>query len=264
MARIQIFSVMGKNGVIFSQFLRETMIKLASGQNELEFNCFMSSKVEPPKGWKNLEHIIKQKHTSLNHTTGLNRALDYINGDFVICSDVDVAMLCSNWDSMMIEEMEKQNLDIFGVGHRSDGRGYRNFPIVTFFMAKSYSHLRAQPDLRPALIKYPNKYGQGAEVIRIETEKESFIFGKKRGHSLLKDSGWQLPYCYKNAGLKGQVFTEAPEYQIQYVPQTWVMDGKFIVGHKGKSSKRRQSHGFKFTKSIATYIAKVYGIELKR
>jgi len=264
MARIQVFSVMGKNGVIFSQFLRETMIKLASGQNELEFNCFMSSKVEPPKGWNNLEHIIKQKHTSLNHTTGLNRALDYISGDFVICSDVDVAILCPDWDAMMIEEMKAKNLDIFGVDHWEQGRGYENFPVVTFFMAKSHSHLLAHPDLRPALAKYPNKYGQGAEVIRIKTAKEAFIFGKKKGYSLLKDSGWELPYRYKNAGLKGAILSKVPEYQIQYVPQMWKMNDKFIVCHKGKSSKRRQSHGFKFTGSVANYVAKTYGIKLKR
>jgi len=256
------FSVLGKNGVMFAKFMRRSMIALASGDHELEFNCFMSSRTVSPEGWKTLEYILKQKHTSLNHTTGLNRALDYIDGDYVVLSDTDIAILSPNWDRYLINTIQNKNIDILGVDHWENNRGYQKFPIVTFFIAKSQSHLRAQPDLRPNLVKYPNKHGQGANVITVNTQEEAYIYGKKIGSDFLQDSGWQLPYKYKTAGLRGRIFSKS-EQLIQQIPQIWNFDEEIGICHKGKGSKRRQSHASKFFKAVRAYVKQSHGIEIK-
>lgn len=261
-AKIQIFSVLGKNGVMFADFLRRNMTVLSSGEHELEFNCFMSSKANAPKGWTTLEYILKQKHTSLNHTIGMNRALEYIDGDYVVFSDTDVAILAPNWDQYLIEAINKHGIDILGVGHWDNPRRYQKFPVVTFFMAKSLSHMRAQPDMRPNLIQYSNKLGVGAKQIKIKTEQEAFIYGKRIGSRILQDSGWNLPWSYKMAGLRGKVLTPASAYALQYVPQIWNFKKQLGICHKGKGSKRRQSHAMKFHKSVAGYVLKTYGIKI--
>ena len=255
MSKIQIFTVLGKNGVIFSDFLRETMIGFKSRENELEFNCFASAYRPPSEGWNWLESILKQSHTSLNHTSGLNRIIDYINGDYIVITDTDIAILCPNWDKVLIEKMEKENLDILGVGIDAP-MTYRNFPAVTFFIAKSDSYIKINPDLRPDIGPYTNQRGIGVKTIKIETEEESNIFNLRIGKTMLKDSGWQLPLLYKENNLRGMVFSQLPIYTIDKVPQLYALDGQYIVAHKGKGSKRRQSKALEFIKSIKQYFAK--------
>lgn len=264
MAKIQVFSVLGKNGVIFAEFLKKTMLALASGQHEFTFHCFMSSKTGPPEGWNVLEYILKQKHTSLNHTTGLNRVLDYAKDDFILITDADVALLTPNWDTFFIDNMEKNDIDIFGVDHWNNLRGYKNFPIVTFFVAKTTSYLRARPDLRPNLREYSNYLGIGTESITISTNEDIFLYGACRGTSILQDSGWNLPISFKQANLRGKVLKKARAYDIDLVPQIWKIENQLGICHKGKSSKRRQSKAFKFFKSIAAYIEETHGITIRK
>ena len=168
----------------------------------------MSSRTTPPRGWTALEYILKQKHTSLNHTTGLNRALDYVDGDYVILTDTDVAIMVPNWDQYLVKEIERRNLDILGMGHWDHPRGYQGFPIVTFFIARSSSYVRANPDFRPNLCEYPNKHGMGAKEIYIKTDREAYIYGKPKGSPILLDSGWRLPGCFKDLNMRGDVFSK--------------------------------------------------------
>lgn len=263
MAKIQIFSVVGKNGIMFSDFLYHNMVALSSHNHELEFNCFMSSKATPPTGWHARESILKQQHTSVNHTVGLNRALDYIDGDYVVFADTDVAMLMPNWDQYLVEKIKEQKIDILGVGHWDNPRGYQKFPIVTFFMAKSQAHLRAKPDLRPNLVEYPNKYGVGANIIKIETQQESDIYGQPVGTIILQDSGWQMPKSYKEAGLRGQTLARGKEYAIKFVPQIWKFGKQLGVCHKSKGTRRRKRVASAFFKSVRAYVKDTHNIEIK-
>jgi len=262
MAKIQVFTVLGKNGIIFSEFLKKTMLSLSSGKHEFTFNCFMSSQADPPPGWNGLEYILKQKHTSLNHTTGLNRVLDYAKEEYIIITDADVALLTPNWDTFFINSMERENIDIYGIGHWDHPRGYKNFPVVTFFITKTASYLKASPDLRPNLHEYPNKHGVGARNLKIKTNQDSFLYGVRRGRTVLQDSGWQLPVTFKTANLRGRVLPKTKEYPIQYVPQAWKIDGQLGICHKGKSSKRRQSKAFKFIKSVSAYLKNTYDVDV--
>ena len=256
MSKIQIFTVLGRNGVMFSDFLRETMIGFKSGENNLEFNCFASAYRPPSEGWKWLESILKQSHTSLNHTSGLNRIVDYVNGDYIVVTDTDIAILCPNWDKVLIEKMEKENLDILGVGLNTP-MAYKKFPAVTFFIAKSNSYIKINPDLRPDVGIYPNKRKLlGVKTMKIKTEEESNIFNLCIGELLLKDSGWQLPLLYKKNNLHGMIFSLLPIYTIDKVPQLYALDGQYMVAHKGKGSKRRQSKALEFIKSIKQYFCK--------
>lgn len=255
MAKIQIFSVLGRNGILFAKLLRHTMLVLSSGRNELEFKCFLNCDPNPPKGWHALECITKQKHTSLNHATGMNRALDYIDGDYVIFADSDVAILAPNWDEYLIKRIEQENIDILGIGHHNSS-GYQNFPIVTFFIAKSLSHLRAKPDMRPVLVPTPGWQGFGAKMTTITTERGASIYEKPIGSDLVLDSGWRMPYAYKTAGMRGAIFTPGKPYTIPNVPQIWEFDGILGICHKGKGSKRGNLDIVQnFIKSVEDYIA---------
>ncbi|MHA2281505.1 MAG: glycosyltransferase family A protein [Promethearchaeota archaeon] len=263
MARIQIFTVLGKNGIMFANFLRKTILQLSSGDHEFSFNCFMSSEANPPEHWEGLEYILKQEHTSLNHTTGLNRIIDYIDGDYVIVTDADVALLIPQWENLLIRDMNRRGIDILGVDHWDHPRGYRGFPIVTFFITKSSAFLKAQPDFRPSLTPYRNQLGTGAKEITIRTAEEVYLFGRPKGKRLLQDSGWQLPICYKKASLRGEVLQKASTYAFDnQVPQVWKIGKQLGVCHKGKSSKRRQSKALKFFKSISAYIEQTHGISI--
>lgn len=264
MAKIQIFTVHGKNSALFSDFLYDNMTALSSGQHELEFNCFMSAQKDPPASWNHLESILKQEHTSLNHTIGLNRALNYMDGDYVICCDTDIALLQPDWDQYLINELIARNIHILGIGHAPISRGYQNFPIVTFFIARTSDYTRVRPDLRPDMHQYPNHRGIGAREVLIESEEEAAIFGKEVGSELLRDSGWQLPLIFKRAGLKGDVFKSGKPYIIEYVPQIWEFGETWGLCHKGKGSKRRQSQVREFHRSVARYIQSQYGVELAK
>ncbi len=266
MAKIQVFTVLGKNGKMFANFLHTTMTRLSSGEHDLEFNCFMSSETNPPKHWIALEYILKQKHTSLNHTVGLNRIQDYVNGDFVIVTDADIALLVPNWDTFFIDSMNKVNIDIFGIDHwrqiHTHPVGYLKFPIVTFFVAKSHSYLRAQVDYRPNLDGYQNRLGIGSQHYKISTPEDQYIFGRKIGTTIRLDSGWQMPYAYKKANLQGKTLLQGHEYDINLVPQIWMINGQMGICHKGKSSKRRKGTAMNFFNTVSEYVNRVHGIKL--
>jgi hypothetical protein len=158
--------------------------------------------------------------------------------------------------------MSKKGIDILGIDHWDHPRGYRGFPVVTFFMTTGIALLKARPDFRPNLVSYSNKHGVGAKEIKISTPEEVFLFGKSKGSTLLQDSGWQLPSSYKKANLRGEVLPRAPAYAIQQTPQIWKIKKNLGICHKGKSSKRRQSKAFKFIKSVSSHIEHSHGISI--
>lgn len=253
MKSIDVFTVIGKNGYLLSGLLLGSMKSLSSSDIKINYNCIMSSRRTPPDGWNWVESVIKQKHTSLTHTTGLNRIYDYIQSDYTIVTDADIAVLTNNWDQKLIDEIEKRDVDILGVTHWGSHLG--NFPIVTFFIARSASLLDARPDFRPNLEDYPNKWGVGTHLMKMSQER-SKILGCAPGRLFQMDSGWQIPFAFLEKGYKGSVFKKIvnPNDILKHIPQAWRILHNPIVCHLGKSTKRRQGRVVKYVRAVRRYV----------
>lgn len=252
---IDFFSVIGKNGKMCSSFLYQLMMKLSSKKYSIRFKAMMSSRNPPPE-WEVQEFMPKLEHTSLNHTVGINAIKKYVNSEYLIVSDVDIAPLCQDWDKKIIARMHELEVDIFGIDHWSETRTYSGFPIVTFFIVRTETFLKTNCDFRPTYQPYPNKRGIGCKPMVIKNEEQVKIYQRPIGFELLQDSGWQMPGTFKKLGYTGEVLEQVkdPRSIIKEVGQMWHIGGEPILAHLGKSTKRRQGRIYRWHMSIRNYL----------
>ena len=192
--KIDLFTFLSSNSADYAEFLKYTCNTFISHKHEINWKCIKSVGFDRvPKGYKLVGETGDMKHNSMSHAIALNSAQNYIDSDYVIFIDADMAILHKNWDDIIINELDKY--DCFGgsYGHRLK---YKNFPTVYLFCFRSYILNKIKLDFRPKLekgIESPCRY-------KIVNPKEAKFFGKKVGSDLKCDTGWRLPLIIKGAG----------------------------------------------------------------
>ena len=191
--KIDLFTFLSSNSADYAEFLKYTCNKFLSSKHEINWKCIKSVGFDRvPKGYKLVGETGNMKHNSMSHALALNSAQNYIENDYVIFIDADMAILYKNWDDVIIKELNEY--DCFG-GSYEHGLKYKNFPTVYLFAFRSHILNKVKLDFSPKLKdgkESPCKY-------IIKNKKEANFFNKKVGSIIKCDTGWKLPLIIKEA-----------------------------------------------------------------
>ena len=190
---IDFITFIGPNSADYAEYLKYTCETFVSGKHNIHWKAMESVGVDRmPKGYQYLFKAPDTKHNSLNHGTAMNMALDYIEHDYVVFIDADMAIVHKNWDDIIVNELNQN--DCFGVSY-SHSKKYRDFPTVYLFAFRSHILDKVKLNFRPRI-----KKGVDSPVRYKINKSEAKMFGMKPGAIIKCDTGWELPLIVKGGG----------------------------------------------------------------
>jgi len=180
----------------YANFLRKTASTFMSGKNTINWKYVESvGLTEEPEGYLKVAKTGNANHSSFNHSLALNEAANHIDADYVMYVDADIAILCQDWDEIIIKELNK--VDCFGFGFGRDNPRHSNFPGVFLFAFKASMLDKLILDFRP---KLRDKNTESVYRYSLIDPKEAGYMGKKVGEIIKCDTGWQIPNIVGEAG----------------------------------------------------------------
>jgi hypothetical protein len=193
---IEIITFITRYSADYAEFLKVTCERYQSGKHTLRWRCVESVGAERlPEGYEFICKTHEAYHSSMNHAIALNATDEYIESDYVIYIDADMAILYPCWDDVIVKELNEN--DCFG-GSYGHGNKYQNFPTVYLFAFRSYILDHVCLNFEPKLV--PGK--ESVYRHTIQTEEEAECFGLNIGQTIKCDTGWYLPAIIKRAGYK--------------------------------------------------------------
>jgi hypothetical protein len=194
---IDFFTFLGPNSAAYAEYLKYTCECFLSGNHKINWRCIESVGVERiPVGYKCVAKSQNTGHNSMNHGVALNLALEYIESDYIIFVDSDMAVVYPKWDDVVVNELQRN--DCFGVSYNNRVK-YRNFPTVYFFAFRSYILQEVDLDFTPLV----EPGGESPSKLRIN-ENEAKLLDMRPGSVIKCDTGWKLPLLIKGAGYKAK------------------------------------------------------------
>lgn len=192
--KIDLFTFLSNNSADYAEFLKYTCEKFISGKHRVNWKCIESVGVDRiPSGYKLVSKVSDMHHNSMSHAIALNSAQNYVENDYVIFIDADMAIIHKNWDDIIVNELNKY--DCYGGSYGSKSK-YKNFPTVYLFCFKANILNKVKLDFRPKI-----KNGIESPCRHLITNKnEADFFGLKIGENIKCDTGWKLPLIIKGAG----------------------------------------------------------------
>lgn len=118
---------------------------------------------------------------------------------YMFLLDGDIAMVQSNWDEVLIRELDEKYVVI---GHEYSSRWpekYQGFPCLQCSLFDAERILKLNMDFA----------GHG-KPFKVKNKKYSKIFGLPMGADLNRDIGWEWPLRIKEAGYDGKILTFLP------------------------------------------------------
>jgi len=189
---IDFITYIGPNSADYAEYLKYTCETFASGKHKIHWKAMESVGANRmPEGYQNLGKSINTGHNSLNHGTAVNDSLKFIEHDYAVIIDCDIAIVHQDWDDIVVRELNQN--DCFGVSYR-DKIKYRNFPTIYIFCFRSYILEKAYLDFRPKVTLGKDRPN------RMKLGEEAHYFNMKRGEIIKCDTGWELPLIIKKAG----------------------------------------------------------------
>jgi hypothetical protein len=244
-----------------------------------------------PKGYKCVAKAGDADHNSKKHAVALHKALNYIEHEYVVFIDSDVAVVYNGWDEVVINELNKA--DCFGGAYSCEANDmfnktrYKKFPTVNFFAFKKNLLDKVKLDFFPFREKtdvFRNKdcfVGIGKSHFKDEVfaynifgNKESRVFGIAKGDEFRCDTGWRLPMIFYDNNLscsympmylmtseKSQLpFTDDKNKRLclkkEFCMNEWHYNGKLFATHKkhGRSDPIDGKFGKAWVDRIKLYI----------
>lgn len=252
----------------YAEFLKYTAEKFLSYNHKIDWKCIESVGAERlPEGYKCVAKAKDTGHNSMSHAAAMNLAQKYVEHDYAIFIDADMAILHPEWDEIVVNELQRH--DCFGGGY-GHALKYVGFPTVYLFAFGSHILNKIKLDFSPKLVA-----GQeSVHRFKITSHKESRIFGKKVGNTLKCDTGWRLPLDIKNAGFSGiampMVLMTSRKSQLPFESEKhkkfcfkkpshmceWHYNGKLFATHKQASRNHplKGDWGSAWRKRIELYI----------
>lgn len=265
--KIDFITFITRNSSDYAEYLKYTAEKFLSKKHEIKWKCIESVDAERlPKGYKCVAKSGQTGHNSMNHGAALNLALDYIETDYVIFIDADMAILYQNWDEIVIDELRK--CDCFGAAY-DDVLKYRNFPMIYFLAFRSSILNKVKLDFNPKI-----KKGSESPLRYKLDKKEAKYFGKKPGELIKCDTGWKFSLIMKQAGLTGNsmkpITMKSKKSQLPFENSNhrkfcmekpthmceWHYNNKLFVSHKqaSRSHPLDENWGKAWKKRIELYL----------
>lgn len=269
--KIDFFTFLTKNSADYSEFLKYTCEKFLSNKHEINWKCIESVDCERlPVGYKLVSKTGNMNHNSMNHAIALNKAQDYVESEYVIFIDSDMAILYKNWDDIIVNELNKY--DCFG-GSYNNKLKYKNFPTVYLFAFRKHILNKCRLDFFPKLkdgIESPCKY-----ILR--DKEEAKLFNKNIGDVIKCDTGWKLPLIIKGAGFTSasmpMILMTSEKSQLPFDNEEhkkicmshpshmceWHYKGKLFATHKQASRNHpiNEIYGSSWKKRVEMYIRKI-------
>ncbi len=270
---IDFITFIGPNSADYADYLKHTCEIFLSGKHKINWKCIESVGAEKlPKGYSCVAKAGDTGHNSMNHATAMNLALKYIESEYVVFIDADMAIVYKDWDDVVVNELDQN--DCFGVSY-GHSKKYRNFPTVYLFAFRSSILKKAKLDFAPKLrkgIESPARYKLGSD--------EAKLFGMKVGSVIKCDTGWKLPLIVKGAGFnksvsmpmvlatskKAQLPYENPKHKKLCMQKPghmyeWHYKGKVFTTHKQASRVHplNETWGNAWKRKIDLYIKKQKG-----
>ena len=189
---IDFFTFLGPNSAKYAEYLKYTCETFRSGKHNINWKCVQSvGSKNIPDGYECVAKSGDVGHNSMNHGVALNLATKFIEEDYVIFIDADMAIVYQDWDDIIAYELNKN--DCFGVGY-SHSKKYKDFPTVYLIAFRSYILDKVELDFTPRI-------DSKGSPLRMRVGKgEGKYFGIKDGGAIKCDTGWKLPLIIKKAG----------------------------------------------------------------
>jgi glycosyltransferase involved in cell wall biosynthesis len=189
---IDFFTFIGPNSADYADYLKYTCETFVSRKHNINWKCIESVGAEKlPKGYKCVAKAPDVKHNSMNHGTAMNLALEFIESDYVVFIDADMAIVYQDWDDVIVKELNENHCFGVSYGHKTK---YQNFPTVYLFAFRSYILNKATLDFRPRIT--PGK----DSPLKMKLGEDAKYFNMKPGSILKCDTGFGLPIQIKRAG----------------------------------------------------------------
>ncbi|MFX1538179.1 MAG: hypothetical protein ACFFDI_28625 [Promethearchaeota archaeon] len=203
--KIDFFTFLGPNSAEYAEFLKYTCEKFLSGCHEINWRCIDSVGCDRiPQGYKLVDKSIDVGHPSMNHAAAITLAQQYIESEYVIFADCDIAILYKNWDHVIINELNK--VDFFG-GTFGMTKKYKNFPSVYFFSFRSYILDRIKLDF------YPKLQRNAARFAKYKLSEDECYYLKMRNGSVIRcDTGWSIPFQIRKTGFTFDIMESVNMY----------------------------------------------------
>ncbi len=190
---LDIFTFITGRGAEYAEYLKYTCEKNLTGNHKINWKCVESLNTQRlPDGFKCVcKAGGEYEHNSMKHAIAIKKALKYIESDYVLLVDSDVAVVYKGWDDVIIKKLT--DYDCFG-GAYARGRDkriktrYRNFPKANFFAFRADVLKKVNLDFRPF---------RGANFRGKVTKKYSKLFDMPVGADISYDVGWRLPVIFK-------------------------------------------------------------------
>lgn len=198
MAKIEVFCMLGRNAKPYAEFMRYTGMRTASGKHEIEWKCVSTygndkgyNLAEPPEGFEIVDSVVNE------NAAGYHSIIKHMKTEKAAIIDVDVAILCHGWDDMMFSRI-KHPVALVGSAHTTGSKNYQDFPnlCITMFDSLVLKSLNINLDSFP-------------DTVTVNSKHDSRINKRPRGSKLERDTGWKIPYAYKEKKLSG---CHMPEY----------------------------------------------------
>lgn len=207
MSCIDIVCVLDDNAIDYFKFMKHTCELLKSGNHNINYICIglNTDLKELNETVINYDKKV-DSYPSMYHANAIHSSFDYIESEYVIFIDSDVALLKKNWDVTIIKIL--QRFSCTGFQYR-----FSKFPGIIMFACKKDAIKTI--DFHPML----NDRNTRDKYV-IKTAEEAVAFGIKVGRSIPCDSGWKLPlvFGHKNRPPKPmlQVYGGLPNSQLPF------------------------------------------------
>jgi hypothetical protein len=269
-----------KHSLEYANFLRLTGESLKSGKHNIYWKCVLSNKSKiVPDNYECINRVsFNSKNASLRHGLTINSILPKISSDYVVISDVDIAITYKNWDDEIVKVLD-DGFSCFGAENIRREREPLHYPNVPFFCFDKNVMKKIDIDFTPMM--------ENGDIKRstIKTSQEAEFFGRDIGEVVIFNTGSRLHKDFKEAGFKGRhlpsVLVRSKDIQLKFnsdeerdsllndkISQRNLVEfhynGEVFLTHLGRSHKRNFKVGYvkNWADRIKRYIKIKYSIDI--
>jgi hypothetical protein len=131
---------------------------------------------------------------SESHARSVNESIQFIDTEISMIMDYDIVFMSKGWDKWMVDNFKDPEVGIVGTEYKDEMRGapkYLDYPTIIMCMLRTDLIHKHKLNFRP-------KYDQ----IIIKTKELSNALGRKIGDRVQPDSGYEIAYKLRPAGVK--------------------------------------------------------------
>lgn len=220
---LDLFTFLTKGGADYAEYIKSVAEQNLSGKHDINWKYVESLNLDRhPQGFQWVGKTGGEgEHSAMKHALAIHEALKHIDAEYVLLTDVDVAIVYKGWDDIIIKKLN--DFDCFG-GAQAKTKSkyvrnrYKEFPKANFFAFRSDVLKKTELDFRPF---YKEKNGAKHFILKNPSKKQRKIVKVK--FELACDIGWQLPFIFYRNKLTHDYmpcyFMDSPHSKLPFVDE---------------------------------------------